>query len=80
MYYAKLSNAYTPGSGRAIDSDDVFPANSLGFDPKSQNLKLWCFCADPIVITSIQAGDGLTPTEELRLPARTTWFKRWDTN
>ena len=66
MYYAKLSNAYTPGSGRAIDSDDVFPANSLGFDPKRPEFEIvGAFAADPIVITSIQAGDGLTPTRRI---------------
>ena len=66
MYYAKLSNAYTPGSGRAIDTDDVFPANSLGFNPRRPEFEIvGAFAADPIVITSIQAGDGLTPSRRI---------------
>ena len=31
MYYAKLSIAYASGSGRAVDSDDVFTTNPDGF-------------------------------------------------
>ena len=66
MYYAKLSNAYATGSGRSIDSDDVFPANSLGFNPKRPEFEIvGAFAPDPITITSIQAGDGLTATRRI---------------
>ena len=66
MYYAKLSIAYATGSGRSIDTDDVFPANSLGFNPKRPEFEIvGAFASDPITITSIQAGDGLTPTRTI---------------
>ena len=66
MYYAKLSNAYATGSGRSIDSDDVFPANSLGFNPKRPEFEIvGAFAPDPITVTSIQAGDGLTATRRI---------------
>jgi len=66
MYYAKLSNAYATGSGRSIDSDDVFPANPLGFNPKRPEFEIvGAFAPDPITITSIQAGDGLTATRRI---------------
>ena len=66
MYYAKLSIAYATGSGRSIDTDDVFPANSLGFNPKRPEFEIvGAFASDPIIITSIQAGDGLTPTRRI---------------
>ena len=66
MYYAKLSIAYGTGSGRSIDTDDVFPANSLGFNPKRPEFEIvGAFASDPIIITSIQAGDGLTATRRI---------------
>ena len=66
MYYAKLSNAYRQGSGRAIDGDDVFPVNSLGFSPVRPEFEIvGAFAADPIVISSIQAGDGSDATRRI---------------
>ena len=68
MYYAKLSNAYATGSGRSIDTDDVFPANSLGFNPKRPEFEIvGAFASDPITVTSIQAGDGLTATRRIKV-------------
>jgi len=66
MYYAKLSNAYRTGSGREIDIDDIFPGNALGFSPRRPEYEIvGAFAADPIVITSIQAGDGLTASRRI---------------
>ena len=66
MYYAKLSNAYETGSGRPIDGDDIFPGNSLGFSPTRPEFEIvGAFAADPITISSIQAGDGSSATRRI---------------
>ena len=57
MYYAKLSVAYGTGSGR--DIDDKFPTLPKGFEPQRPEYEIvGAFAADPIKITSIQAGSG----------------------
>jgi len=57
MYYAKLSVAYGTGSGR--DIDDKFPSLPKGFEPKKPEYEIvGAFAADPIKITSIEAGSG----------------------
>jgi len=59
MYYAKLSIAYASGSGRPVDSDDVFPGNPEGFNPQRPEYEIvGAFLADPISITDIISGDG----------------------
>jgi len=59
MYYAKLSKAYASGSGRPVDSDDVFPGNPEGFNPQRPEYEIvGAFLADPISITDIISGDG----------------------
>ena len=59
MYYAKLSKAYASGSGRPVDSDDVFPGNPEGFNPQRPEYEIvGAFLADPISITNIISGDG----------------------
>ena len=66
MYYAKLSKAYADGSSRPIDSDDVFPTNPLGFNPKRPEFEIvGAFAADPINIQSIQAGSGGVATRRV---------------
>jgi len=66
MYYAKLSKAYGAGSGREVDSTDVFPGNKEGFTSVRPEFEIvGAFAADPLVITSIQAGDGVTPTRKI---------------
>jgi microcystin-dependent protein len=68
MYYAKLSQAYSTGSGRPVDADDTFPANDLGFNPRRPEFEIvGSFASDPIVISSIQAGDGLTATRRIKV-------------
>jgi len=68
MYYAKLSQAYSTGSGRPVDTDDVFPTNDLGFNPRRPEFEIvGAFASDPITISSIQAGDGLTPTRRIKV-------------
>ena len=66
MYYAKLSKAYSNGSGRAVDSNDVFPGNKEGFTSVRPEYEIvGAFAADPITITSIISGDGATPTRRI---------------
>jgi len=61
MYYAKLSNAFTNASGRAIT--EVYPASTLGFAKQRPEWEIvGAFSTDPINIASIQSGDGFTPT------------------
>jgi microcystin-dependent protein len=68
MYYAKLSNAYEAGSGRPVDTDDRFQTNPLGFNPRRPEFEIvGAFASDPITITSIQAGDGLTATRRIKV-------------
>ena len=68
MYYAKLSNAYETGSGRPVDADDRFQTNPLGFNPRRPEFEIvGAFASDPITITSIQAGDGLTATRRIKV-------------
>lgn len=66
MYYAKLSKAYSAGSGREVDSSDRFPGNKEGFTSVRPEFEIvGAFAADPIVITSIISGDGATPTRTI---------------
>ena len=68
MYYAKLSNAYEAGSGRPVDADDRFQTNPLGFNPRRPEFEIvGAFASDPITISSIQAGDGLTATRRIKV-------------
>ena len=68
MYYAKLSNAYEAGSGRPVDTDDRFQTNPLGFNPRRPEFEIvGAFASDPITISSIQAGDGLTATRRIKV-------------
>jgi len=70
MYYAKLSNAYTSSSNRPIDSDDIFQSealgNELGFSPRRPEFEIvGAFAADPITISSIQAGNPPTSSQRV---------------
>ena len=72
MYYAKLSKAYAGGSGRQVDSTDVFPGNKEGFTSVRPEFEIvGAFAADPLVITSIKSGDGLTPTRRITVTTQT---------
>ena len=72
MYYAKLSKAYAGGSGRQVDSTDVFPGNKEGFTSVRPEFEIvGAFATDPLVITSIISGDGLTPTRRITVTTQT---------
>jgi hypothetical protein len=61
MYYGKVSNAFGPASGR--DIDQKYPSASLGFAKQRPEWEIvGAFGTDPIDISSIISGDGLTPS------------------
>ena len=60
MYYAKLSNAFNTETGRSIDQK--WPGVPLGFAPQRPEYEIvGAFAADPVNISNIISGDGLTP-------------------
>ena len=66
MYYAKLSKAYGPGSGREVDPSDLFPTNKEGFSALRPEFEIvGAFASDPITIENIKSGDGSTTTRRI---------------
>jgi hypothetical protein len=64
MYYAKLSNAFNLASGR--DIDEKYPADPLGFEKQRPEWEIvGAFAADPVKISSIEAGSGGTATSRV---------------
>ena len=64
----QIIQCYSTGSGRPVDSDDRFQTNPLGFNPRRPEFEIvGAFASDPITITSIQAGDGLTATRRIKV-------------
>jgi len=65
MYYAKVSNAYNSGSGRPVEDSEKYPENPQAFDKQLPEFEIvGAFANDPVVITSIFAGDGLGNVNE----------------
>ena len=61
MYYSKLSNAYNETSGRSIG--EKYPEDPEGFAPRRPEFEIvGAFATDPILVSSIISGDGLTPS------------------
>ena len=59
MYYAKLSNAFNLASGRNVDQK--FPALPEGFTSQRSEYEIvGAFAADPLSITKLTSGDGIT--------------------
>jgi len=73
MYYAKVSNAYNTGSGspnRNIDSK--YPLNPDSFAKRRPEFEIvGAFLADPIQISSIEAGSGGVPTNRVTVTTTT---------
>jgi len=73
MYYAKLGNAYNTGSGspdRNIDSK--YPADPDGFAKQRPEWEIvGAFASDPISISSIEAGSGGTPNNQVTVTTAT---------
>ena len=60
MYYAKVSNAFNISSGR--DIDQKYPSASEGFAKQRPEWEIvGAFAPDPINVSSITSGDGLSP-------------------
>ena len=59
MYYAKLSNAFNNASGRNVDQK--FPALPEGFTSQRSEFEIvGAFASDPLSITALSSGDGVT--------------------
>ena len=73
MYYAKLSNAYGPGSGspsRFIDKK--YPLNEDDFAKQRPEWEIvGAFATDPIEISSIESGSGGTPSNTVTVTTAT---------
>ena len=70
MYYAKLSNAYNPSSGR--DITEKYPEKPFGFEKQRPEWEIvGAFASDPITISSIEAGSGGTPDNEVTVTCAT---------
>jgi len=66
MYYAKVGNGYNVGSTREIESSEKYPEDPLAFEKQRPEYEIvGDFAADPLTLTSIQAGTvsgGITAT------------------
>jgi hypothetical protein len=60
MYYEKVGLAYGPSSGREIEPD--YPSSSIDIQPKVDEYRIVGPTGGSVGITSIKAGDGVTPT------------------
>ena len=66
MYYSKLSNAFNLSSDR--DIDQKYPADPLGFVSMRPEYEIvGAFGTDPINISEIISGDGITPSTIVRV-------------
>lgn len=70
MYYSKLSNAYN--SYRVIEQSRKFPGNTLDFAKQSSEWEIvGAFASDPISISSIISGDGITASNQITVTTST---------
>ena len=61
IYYAKLSNAFNPASGR--DILEKYPDEPKGFEKRNSEWEIvGAFDSDPLSISDIKSGDGSNPT------------------
>ena len=60
MYYEKLGIAYGPASGREIEPD--YPSSGVDIQPKIDEYRIVGPLSGSVGISSIKAGDGVTPT------------------
>ena len=60
MYYEKIGLVYGPGSGRAIDPD--YPSTGVDIQSKVDEYRIVGSKGDAVGISSVRAGDGITPT------------------
>ncbi len=71
MYYSKLTNAFNLASTR--DIDQKYPVSPLGFAKQRPEWEIvGAFAADPIKITNIYSGDGITANEVVTVTTETS--------
>ena len=63
MYYEKIGLSYGSSSGREIQPD--YPSSSLDIQPKVDEYRIVGSRGAEVGITSIKAGDGVTPTTNI---------------
>ena len=63
MYYEKVGLVYGQSSGRAIEPD--YPSAALDIQPKVDEYRIVGSTGQTIGISSIKAGDGVTPTTDI---------------
>ena len=63
MYYEKVGLAYGSSSGRPIEPD--YPSSGLDIQPKIDEYRIVGPTGGTVGISSIKAGDGVTPTETI---------------
>ena len=69
MYYEKVSLVYGQSSGRAIEPD--FPSAALDIQPKIDEFRIVGSTGVSAGISSIKAGDGVTPTTNITVSTST---------
>ena len=69
MYYEKVSLVYGQSSGRAIEPD--FPSAALDIQPKIDEFRIVGSTGVSAGISSIRAGDGVTPTTNITVSTST---------
>ena len=70
MYYSKLSNAFNVY--RSIVDVDKYPENSDGFAKRTPEWEIvGAFAADPIDISTIISGNGITPSNRITVTTST---------
>ena len=69
MYYEKISLVYGQSSGRAIEPD--YPSTNIDIQPKVDEYRIVGSTGESTGISSIRAGDGVTPTTSITVSTTT---------
>lgn len=69
MYYEKVGLVYGQSSGRAIEPD--YPSTGLDIQPKIDEFRIVGSTGEEVGISSIKAGDGVTPTSTITVTTTT---------
>ena len=70
IYYEKIGLAYGQASGRAIEPD--YPSTSLDIEPKIDEYRIVGSTGLSVGISSIRAGNGITPTTTITVDVSST--------
>ena len=69
MYYEKVGLVYGTASGREIEPD--YPSSAIDIEPKIDEFRIVGSTGQEVGITSIKAGDGVTPTTDITVTTET---------